>query len=422
MKTKQIIFLVALAILFASACQSGPTAGKTKDGGKALEEALAGIKDTSISSLTIDLASVSPERVFSLAPAASTTVTPIPPPATGGFGTVSITFQPDSAAPNNLTRRGNSGVFVVTIKNTGKTRKTITLRKSGTAYTEADRGSLFFVGENVKLILEGDITLDGLIVNAPYRDNLNNNASLIVVGRNGSVELGRGVRLTGNYAPAGGAVYIDRGGSGVQDGAVITGNTAYTSHTGGAGVYVGPEGSYALKSGEITGNHTVNLDDEIEGGAHGGGLWVSGSFVQSGGSITNNSSPIHCGAIMVSDGNITLSGGAISGNKAICAPGIFMQGALTLSGDARLSNANSIELVQGSVITQSGVLTGSSAVPVSLFGGTAADWANKAIIVPASGTVLTANKINLLATTSMDSPVPIPADYALGTDGVFKRN
>jgi hypothetical protein len=420
MKIAHMILPAALAILLpAAACRSNPdqAGGWSQDGGKALDKALAGIKSGSPSGAVIDLAAISPAETFSLAPAASTTVTPVPPPVEGGLGTVRISFLPYASAPNNIS--GQDGVLTLRIKNTGETRRTITLKRSGTSYTEADKGSLFYIGENAKLILEGNITLDGLIVNAPYDDAVNNNAPLLVVGKGGSLELGRGVWLTGNYAPAGGAVYIDEGGTGIQDGALITGNTAYTSHTGGAGVYVGPNGSYTLKSGEIKDNHTVNLDNETEGGAHGGGLWVSGVFVQSGGSIVNNSAPIHCGAIMSMNGSITLSGGVISGNRSICAPGIFLTGALSISGDIQLDEANPIEVVQGSVITQAGALTGT--IPVSLFGGTASDWADKPVIVPAGGTTLATERFRVLATTSLEPPVPIPPEYALDTDGVFRR-
>jgi hypothetical protein len=351
------------------------------------------------------LAAISGERVFSL------------PPADGKV--------------NDLRFPSLSGERVITIRNSGTARKTITLKKSGKSYTEEDRGSLFYIGANVKLVLEGDITLDGLI--AAY-DDIDNNAPLIYVAGGGTIELNEGVQLIGNRAPAGGGIYLEDSdpgalvATGLQDGAVISGNVAYETGTGGGAVYIGTNASYTLNSGKITQNHADVLPgEEASGGAHAGGLMVKGFFTLNGGEITRNSAYLHCGAIVLGGGGITLTGGYVAGNTSgdatrACVHGISItSGSIKVSGDVQLSLDNPIEVYNTHWITQTGPLTGERKIPIRLRGVPVNEWLDEPVI-KAEGTPLTTDKFIVEDTTiGTGLPVPIPAGYYLDTDGIFRN-
>jgi len=114
----------------------------------------------------------------------------------------------------------------------------------------------------------------------------NNNASLVTVY--GNLIMNQGVKITGN-------VY----------------NYPNFNSMGG-GVYVHHKGTFIMSGGEISDNSNFV--------SYGGGVVVSGCFTMSGGKISNNtvSGNNRCGGggVLV-EGHFTMSGGEISGNTVI---------------------------------------------------------------------------------------------------------
>lgn len=120
-------------------------------------------------------------------------------------------------------------------------------------------GSMFTVGQDVTLTLNGNITLRG---------RSDNNASLVRVNSGGKFVMNEGVRITGNTnteeygMEKGGGVKVSSG-TFIMNGGEISGNTADSF---GGGVYVeGSQGTFMMKGGVISGN-TAD--------AGGGGMFV----------------------------------------------------------------------------------------------------------------------------------------------------
>ncbi len=143
----------------------------------------------------------------------------------------------------------------------------------------------------------------------------------------------------------GGAVYGYAGGKFTMNGGNLCYNTA--NHQGGA-VMIGGSSEMVMTGGTISNNICPS----------GGGVIVNNLFTMTGGKIVNNTAtfpegstnykPISGGGLLVNGGNVTITGGEISGNKAVSktviedgaekeykatGAGIRQNGTLTLSGD-----------------------------------------------------------------------------------------
>lgn len=92
-----------------------------------------------------------------------------------------------------------------------------------------------------------------------------------------TVMLNSSVLITGNTATKGGGIYIG-GGTATLNGGAIKGNTATSC---GGGVYIAA-GSFTLSSGDI------GVDGEANTAIEGGGVYNSGIFTMTGGTITGN--------------------------------------------------------------------------------------------------------------------------------------
>jgi hypothetical protein len=129
------------------------------------------------------------------------------------------------------------------------------------------------VGSGVTLVLDNNITLEGIS---------SNNTSLVRVNNGGALEM--------------------------RDGAKITGNTA-SSNAGG--VSVGSAGTFTMNGGEISGNTTTAPL------GYGGGVDTFGTFTMNGGVISGNTTSGGGGGVYVNlSGSFTMNGGVISGNTA----------------------------------------------------------------------------------------------------------
>ena len=206
-------------------------------------------------------------------------------------------------------------------------------------------GSLFTINNNVTLILDKNIVLEGS-VNAEDGNLIMNDGSKITGGvsvRNGTFTMNGG-EISGYTAHNYGMVYVSgiftmNGGeilgntydygrgvyvSGIftMNGGEISGITANFSSSyynyGGGGVYV--DGTFTMTGGEISGN-TANFSNYSDNYG-GGGVYVSGTFTMTGGEISGNTanfpnySDNYGGGGVYVDGTFTMTGGEISGNTA----------------------------------------------------------------------------------------------------------
>jgi hypothetical protein len=214
---------------------------------------------------------------------------------------VDVVYTLPAVDDNNLNPRS--------ITHTGNV--TVTVDGGGRTVSLYGSGSLITIGSGVTLKLK-NITLRG--------SGMNNDASLITVD-GGNLELNDGAVITGNtkYSSStssyGGGVYIDSG-TFIMNGGAITRNTARSY---GGGVYVG-SGTFTMNGGTITHN-TATYSTAAP--SYGGGVYVdSGTFTMNGGVISDNKaeSPINAygGGMYVNSGTFAISGGAIMDNTAVC--------------------------------------------------------------------------------------------------------
>lgn len=202
--------------------------------------------------------------------------------------------------------------------------------------------------------LTGDVTLEtanlSIPANTEVRIDLNGhtltgNGSGSVITVQGTLTIkdtGSNGQITGCGSSAsdqvratqvnGGGIYIADGGKVTLEGGAITGNTAYN----GGGVYVA-KGTFIMTGGSISNN----LSTRTNGGG-GGGVYIldGGSFQMDNGKIAQNSSSSSGGGAVVY-GTMIVNGGTISQNKALKGGGIFTgsPSVLTLNGGTITGNS-----------------------------------------------------------------------------------
>ena len=198
--------------------------------------------------------------------------------------------------------------------------------------TEARGGGIYF--------LRAEATLNGGVIEK--NESGNTGGGLNVSGT--TLEINK-ITISGNSANEGGGLYINRTSTGsddtlkyypstvtINDGALITGNKAPSNCGGmlianegvvvtmlggeiskntsknGAGVMTWAGSTFILKGGKIT-NHKI--------AGNGGGMYIStnSTFKMEGGTITGNTAKNGGGAYFLRS-DVTLSGGAITGNYA----------------------------------------------------------------------------------------------------------
>lgn len=161
-----------------------------------------------------------------------------------------------------------------TLSSGGKSNIIIQLKGSGEekVLTSSSIGNFFTVEDNVILILENGITLNGMA----------NNGSLVWINAGGELIMKPGSKLTGNgTSTSGGGVYVN-GGDFIMEGGEITHNTA---HAIGGGVYI-YIGSFNMAGGEIISNEASGNEPYN----YGGGVYSAdgGVFTMTGGTIGGN--------------------------------------------------------------------------------------------------------------------------------------
>jgi hypothetical protein len=170
---------------------------------------------------------------------------------------------------------------------------------------------------NITLILKNNLTLNGgSILNGP----------MSTVG--GNLIMNDGVTITGSSS-SNGAVFLSSGSSFTMNGGIITGNT-------GPGVYIRDESrnkdntTFDMKGGSITNNSRS-------------GVYInSGTFMMSGGTISDNSAPYEGGGVAGTGiATFTMSGGSIKNNTVLTPTnnafggrggGVYISGTFTMDG------------------------------------------------------------------------------------------
>ena len=152
--------------------------------------------------------------------------------------------------------------------------KKVTVRLKGIDQTciisLSSNGEMFTVYSGVTLVLENNITLQGLN---------NNTGSLVSINPGGTLVMNTGSQITDNTCVAvGGGVYVVDG-TFTMNGGTISGNTA-GSYGGGGGVYMNG-GTFTMNGGTISGN-TAFAANPWGGGA----VYMDGGvFTKIGGTI-----------------------------------------------------------------------------------------------------------------------------------------
>ena len=230
-----------------------------------------------------------------------------------------------------------------------------------------------------------------------------------------------GGKIIDNAAFNGGGVYISRGVVFDLAGeAVVSDNTA----TAGSGVYV--EGFFTMNGGEISSNYGDCRVDGYgsTGQSYGGGVYLSesGWFDMPGGEISENRAGANGGGVFVSDGGVfnlgdaaaiwgnsainngggvfingelTMTGGEISGNDAFLGGGILAGGQFTMTGgiiNSNTSDSSFFLLGVGGIYVSSGIFT---------LGGDAVINGN------AFGNVYLTDGVYITLGTGEDAPTPI---------------
>jgi hypothetical protein len=207
-----------------------------------------------------------------------------------------------------LSSRSSSAVLIITSEGFGE--KTISL-------------SSLSIGSGVSLVLEKDVTLEGL----------DSGERLVQIGSGGAFTMKTGSKVHGN---TGGGVFVD-GGTFTMSGGEISGNTVSASHFAcGGGVFVSWKGTFTMSGGEISGN-TVSGSFSLGGGVY---VYRNGTFTMSGGAISGNTAS-DGGGVCVRGGMFTMSSGEISSNTAFNGGGVYAGGTFTMSGGAISSNTAS---------------------------------------------------------------------------------
>lgn len=141
----------------------------------------------------------------------------------------------------------------------------------------------------------------------------------------------------------GGGITVNNSGTVTMSGGSITGNTAGTESGRkrcGGGVYIEKRSSFTMKGGEISGNTAFDS---------GGGINVDGTFTMNGGKIIGNIAKTtgsgYAGGGIGNFGEVILTGGTISGNKANYGGGVTYgtEGTMTISGNPRIEGNTKLD-------------------------------------------------------------------------------
>lgn len=275
----------------------------------------------------------------------------------GGGVNSHATFNFNGGAIQNNTAYwlgGNIHVQAVDNINNKQSVFTVTSKTpiSGGKAEGSGGGGVCVYGTGAKLILnDGTSVKDNT---APTGGGINGNAAIemhnaTISGNKATSNNGGGIELfsdkdgTGSFKMTSGTIEnntaASEGGGFHGPNFTMTGGTIQKNNAGtvAGGVLVNGTGACSMSGGTITNNTSTY-------GA--GGLWVDDNtpFTMGGGTISNNTAGGDGGGIYNDNGNITLTAGTISGNKAKWGGGLYVHGVVnmkggTISGNSTTTNA-----------------------------------------------------------------------------------
>ncbi|MCL1991990.1 MAG: hypothetical protein FWG66_03470 [Spirochaetes bacterium] len=198
---------------------------------------------------------------------------------------------------------------------------TVTITGNGTI-SPSSNGSLLRIGSGQTVVVDGNLTLQGL------REN---NARVVVVGSGGTFSLVGNTTVSGNSRDweadifnhpynAGGGVLVTGGYFSMAGNARVSENSAWSA---GGGVLVMSETFIMSGNAMVSRNHASTYTDAWSGSGHGGGVAVhGGTFEMRGGTVSENSANGWGGGVY---GSFTMLGGTISGNSSyVMGGGVFI--------------------------------------------------------------------------------------------------
>lgn len=226
-------------------------------------------------------------------------------------------------------------------------------------------GGVCVYGTGAKLILnDGTSVKDNT---APTGGGINGNAAIemhnaTISGNKATSNNGGGIELfsdkdgTGSFKMTSGTIEnntaTSEGGGFHGPNFTMTGGTIQNNNAGtlAGGVLVNGTGACSMSGGTITNNTSTYS---------GGGLFVDDNtpFTMGGGTISNNTAGGDGGGIYNDNGNITLTAGTISGNKAQWGGGINDCGTVTMKGGTISGNSTTSKAGAGINVSTNGKLT-----------------------------------------------------------------
>lgn len=220
---------------------------------------------------------------------------------------------------------------------------TVTLSGATVSKNEAKWGAAVYVNDGGSAALSGGVISE---------NKASEQGGAVFLRNGGNVTLS-GTEITGNKAYKGGAIYVNRGGMIELSGSIVKNNQADWD---GGGIYLAENTTVNFNSGTVTGNRA----------RWGGGFYLfgGGTLNLSGGNLTGNIAEnetddgrISAGGGVYSDnGNITLSGTAVTGNKADWGGGFHITSGtkLTIAGGG--ISANQASLGCGAYLDSAGTI------------------------------------------------------------------
>lgn len=225
-------------------------------------------------------------------------------------------------------------------------------------------GGICVYGTGAKVILnDGTSVKDNT---APIGGGIDSNGAVeiknAIISGNSTTGVGGGIALftdsygTGSLKMSSGI--IENNTAGTEGGGfwgsnfTMTGGTIQNNNAGtvAGGVLVNGTGACSMSGGTITNNTSTYS---------GGGLFVDDNtpFTMGGGTISNNTAGGDGGGIYNDNGNITLTAGTISGNKAQWGGGINDCGTVTMKGGTISGNSTTSKAGAGINVSTNGKLT-----------------------------------------------------------------
>ena len=171
----------------------------------------------------------------------------------------------------------------------------------------------------------GSVELSNITVKMP--DIRGKNGRVLYVSETAEVTVGEGTVIENGYlASSSGNLFVAGGGTVTLEGGTIRNGYLAISNADayGAGVFVGPGGTFLMKSGEITGNTARTTVSNYRTYGGGAAVMAGGTFVMTGGKISGNEAETGGGGFYIQNGaSVTLN--AASSGSGLQITGNFLR-------------------------------------------------------------------------------------------------